>query len=135
MPRGKPRVSALTAVDCVSYRPGHHVHAIQALRTANQRHVRAKSWWGRIVELGQEGLVVERADGTQVRLLNHHMERLITVAGGLGARVLVNDRYAILRCGNYCFSVRMDDDGQAPMDACVGTGQPRAGRKSAAGAG
>jgi hypothetical protein len=105
----KPHVPKLNDVDCQSYRPGHHIHWIQALHTANKPEISAKSWTGRILEFAADGLTVEKPDGTSVRFLNHHMDRLVALSGGLGSSVVVNDQYAILRCGSCCFSVAVDE--------------------------
>lgn len=119
----KPAIPALTDVDCHSYRAGHNVHWMQALNSINKPEYARLTWAGKIVALDDIGLDVERADGTIVRFLNHHTERLIAVAGGLGSNVNVNDGWAILRCGGYTFSIS-EDLGQ-PLDRCV-TDRPSA---------
>ncbi len=68
------------------------------------------------------GLDVERPDGTVVRFLNHHMERLIALCGGVGSAVHVTDRWAILRCGSYTFSITQDRD--QPLEPCVAEPPP-----------
>lgn len=111
----------LTEVRCDLFHPGHQIHWIAALRSGNQPDVRAKTWDGTITELGTDGLTVQRPDGSLIRFLNHHMERLIALSGGVGSRVSVNGQYCILRTpspdGSYCFSVATDT-GQ-PLDACL----------------
>lgn len=113
----KPAIPALTDVDCHSYRAGHHVHWMQALNSINKPEYAWLTWTGRIVALDGLGIDVERPDGTIVRYLNHHMERLIPLSGGVGSTVSVNNHWAILRCGSYGFSINRDV-GQ-PLDGCV----------------
>jgi len=118
----KPAIPALTDVDCHSYRAGHHVHWMQALNSINKPEHARLTWAGKIVALDNLGLDVARADGTIVRFLNHHTERLIAVAGGVGSNVNVNDGWAILRCGGYTFSIS-EDLGQ-PLTDCVTESPP-----------
>jgi len=113
----RPAVPALTDVDCHSYGAGHHVHWMQALNSINKPEHSRLTWTGRIVALDDLGIDVARPDGTVVRYLNHHMERLNALSGGVGATVTVNNRWAILRCGSYGFSIN-SDIGQ-PLDGCV----------------
>jgi len=113
----RPAIPALTDVDCHSYRAGHHVHWMQALNSINKPEYARLTWAGRIVALDNLGLDVARADGTIVRYLNHHTERLIARSDGVGSNVSVNNHWAILRCGGYTFSIS-EDLGQ-PLDGCV----------------
>jgi len=119
----KPAIPALTDVDCHSYRAGHHVHWMQALNSINKPDYARLTWTGRMVALDGLGIDVARPDDTIVRYLNHHMERLIALSGGVGSNVSVNDHWAILRCGSYTFSIS-EDLGQ-PLDGCV-TDRPAA---------
>ncbi len=119
----KPAIPVLTDVDCHSYRAGHHVHWMQALNSINKPEYARLTWTGRIVALDGLGLDVAQPDGTTVRYLNHHMERLVALSDGVGSNVSVNNHWAILRCGSYTFSIS-EDLGQ-PLDGCV-TDRPSA---------
>ncbi len=119
----KPAIPALTDVDCHSYRAGHHVHWMQALNSINKPEYARLTWTGRIVALDGLGFDVAQPDGTIVRYLNHHTERLIALSDGVGSNVSVNNHWAILRCGSYTFSIS-EDLGQ-PLDGCV-TDRPSA---------
>ena len=112
-----PANPALTDVDCQSYRAGHHVHWMQALNSINKPEYARLTWTGKIVALDSLGIDVARPDDTIVRYLNHHTERLIAVAGGVGSNVNVNDGWAILRSGGYTFGIS-EDLGQ-PLADCV----------------
>ncbi len=118
----KPAVPALTDVDCHSHRAGHHVHWMQALNSINKPESARLTWTGRIVALDGLGIDVAQPDGTIVRYLNHHMERLIALSGGVGVNVSVNNHWAILRCGSYGFSINADV-GQ-PLDRCITARRP-----------
>jgi hypothetical protein len=108
---------------CTSYRSGHQVHWIQALHSTNKPEVSAKSWLGRIVSIEGELITVAREGAADVRLRNHDPARLIATLGRGPRTVLVNDQYAILRVGSYCFSVRRDTG--KPLEPCL-TDQPPA---------
>lgn len=120
--RKRAPIPALTAVDCHSYRAGHHIHWMQALNSVNKPEYSRLTWTGKVMALDDLGIDVQRPDGTVVRYLNHHMERLIAVSGGVGSHVSVNNRWAILRCGSYGFSIN-PDIGQ-PLDPCVTQAPP-----------
>lgn len=117
----KPKIPALADIDCHSYRAGHHIHWMQALNSINKPEYARLTWTGRIVALDDMGLDVARPDGSVVRYLNNHMERLIALSG-VGSNVKVNNRWAILRCGSYGFSIK-PDIGQ-PLDPCVTQAPP-----------
>jgi hypothetical protein len=121
--REKPAIPALTDVDCHGYRAGHNVHWMQALNSINKPEYARLTWTGRIVALDGLGFDVAQPDGTIVRYLNHHTERLIALSDGVGSNVSVNNHWAILRCGSYTFSIS-EDLGQ-PLDGCV-TDRPSA---------
>ncbi len=113
----KAAIPELTDVDCHSYRAGHHIHWMQALNSINKPEYARLTWIGKIVALDDFGIDVERADGTIVRYLNHHMERLTVVSGCVGSNVNVNNHWAILRCGSYTFSI--SEDRGRPLAGCV----------------
>ncbi len=119
----KPAIPSLADVDCQSYRAGHHVHWMQALNSINKPEYARLTRTGRIVALDGLGIDVAQPDGTIVRYLNHHMERLIALSGGVGSNVSVNNHWAILRCGSYTFSI--SEDLGHPLTDCV-TDRPSA---------
>lgn len=93
---------------CTSYSPGHTVHWMQALRTANDYAVSAASWRGLLTSIDGEVLTVRaEADRRGVQFRHHDPERL-AAAAYLPTAVVINDQFAILRIGSYCFSVLRD---------------------------
>lgn len=136
---------SLHRLGCTSYAPGHNVHWIQALHTVNKPEVAAESWHGRVLELSGTRLLVQpvepprptlpRTGGSKiaghgklrlrspasgsppaVSLEHHDAERLAWFVQG-NTSVLVNDQYAILRVGSYCFSVTTGSLDPCPTDA------------------
>lgn len=101
----RTKIPELARIACDSYRAGHHVHWIQALRTANDHSVSALSWWGSLVAVDGTELSITKEDGETIALNNHDPERLVAIAGELPVQVLVNDGYSILRIGRSTFSV------------------------------
>jgi hypothetical protein len=101
------RIPALNRLGCTSYAPGHKVHWVQATRTASNYAVSAASWRGRLTSIDGELLTVEADGHGIVKFRNHDPERLAAVAP-LPSDVLVNDQFAILRVGTFCFSVGRD---------------------------
>ncbi|MDP9183898.1 MAG: hypothetical protein M3P04_14125, partial [Actinomycetota bacterium] len=119
----RARIPDAHRLGCTSYHSGHGVHWIQALHTANKIEVSAKSWHGWIVSIEGELITVKRDGGDVVRFRNHDPIRLLAVLDVGSDEVLVNDQYAILRVGTYCFSVRRDKG--VPLERCL-TDQPPA---------
>jgi hypothetical protein len=100
---------------CSSHHPGHTVHWIQALHTANKPQAARRTWPGTI--RGIDGEVVTIARGRRLhRYRNHDPERLAAVVAGVGRRVSLNDQYSIMRVGSYCFSVARDRG--VPLEPC-----------------
>jgi hypothetical protein len=118
---GQLPIPDLYRLGCTSYKAGHNVHWIQALHTANRPEVSAQSWRGQIVIVDGEVLTVRKPDGRLTRFRNHDPARLIAVVERIGVDVLINDQYAILRVGSFCFSVKAD--GGEPLGPCP-TDQP-----------
>jgi hypothetical protein len=109
---------------CVSYHAGHNVHWIQALHSINKPEVAARSWTGRILGMDGDSLTVRKPDGDLVVFRNHDLERLAAIRVVEGSdTVVVNDQYAILRVGNYCFSVKRDTGRR--LSRCISDPPPR----------
>lgn len=102
---------------CTSYAPGHTVHFIQALHTANKPEVARRTRKGALTGVDGEVLTV-RIAGANVpeHFRNHDPARLLAIAGALPAEISHNAGYCILRVGSYCFSVRRA--GEGPLDSC-----------------
>lgn len=90
---------------CTSYAAGHTVHWIQALHTANKPDVAARTRGGTLIGVVGQELAVRFDAAEPDNFLNHDPPRLLAIAGRLPCAVTVNDKYAILRVGSFCFSV------------------------------
>ena len=106
---------------CTSYRPGHNVHWIQALHSANKAEVAAQTWSGQIVTVDGELLTVRQPDGSLKRFRNHDPARLVIILEHMGVDITVNDQFKILRAGitpagSFGFSVQPDSG--EPLGPC-----------------
>src|ERR1035437_8573155 len=95
---------------CVSYGPGHNVHWIQALQSANNAAVSAKTWPGKVVTVDGEVVTVRKADDSLVSFRVHDPARLVVLLQRRGMGVTVNDQFCIMRtgitrAGSTCISV------------------------------
>jgi hypothetical protein len=106
----------LHRLGCTACFAGHNVHWIQALHTANKSEVSAQSWRGQIVTVDGEVLTVRTPGDNLTRFRNHDPARLVAVVERTGVDVLINDQYAILRVGSFCFSVKADSG--EPLGPC-----------------
>jgi hypothetical protein len=98
---------------CVSYAPGHNVHWIQALHSANHKEVAAKTWPGKVTGIDGEMVTVRKPDGSLVRFRIHDPAQLAALLERRGVKVTVNDQYCIMRAGitrvgSTCISVQAD---------------------------
>jgi hypothetical protein len=119
-PRGAEPYPDAYRLGCQSYYAGHNVHWIQALRTANRPEVWRESWVGDITEIEGGVIRVTRRGGRRYVFRNHDLERLVAINGGTrGGEVLVNEQFAILRIGTFCFSVT-----QGQLSPCIGEEPP-----------
>jgi hypothetical protein len=75
-----------------------------------------QSWCGRIVSVDGEVLTVRKPDDSLTRLRNHDPARLVAIIERRSDNVLVNDQYAILRVGSFCFAVQADNG--EPLGPC-----------------
>ncbi len=111
---------------CTSYAPGHTVHWIQALHTANKPEVARRTRKGALVAVDGDVLTIRfAADSEPERFRNHDPQRLLRITGALPAAVSLNDGYCILRVGTYCFSVLRAPAGRlgrCPVDDLVDDG-------------
>lgn len=101
---------------CTSYAPGHTVHWIQALRSANDPSAAALTRRGRLVAVEGQRITLAFAGRRSAVLYNHDPQRLLAVAGTLPCPVTLNERFAILRIPPYCFSVAREPLGPCPVD-------------------
>jgi hypothetical protein len=106
---------------CTSYAPGHNVHYIQALHSANQKAVSAQTWPGKVVAVDGEILTVRKPGGDLTRFRIHNPAGLVAILEHVGVDVTVNDQYAILRAGitrtgSSCISVQTDSG--EPLRPC-----------------
>ncbi len=102
---------------CRSYAPGHSVHWIQALHSANKPAVARRTRQGVLTAVDGDVLSVCFGHVEEPEALrNHDPARLRAIAGPLPRAVSVNDEYCLLRVGPYCFSVHPAED--APLGRC-----------------
>ena len=113
---GQLPIPDLHRLGCTAYFAGHNVHWIQALHTANKSDVSAQSWRGQILTVDGEVLTVRKQGDNLTRFRNHDPARLVAVVERTGVDVLINDQYAILRVGSFCFSVKADSG--KPLGPC-----------------
>lgn len=111
---------------CTSYAPGHTVHWIQALHTANKPEVARRTRQGTLIAVDGDELTIRFAGDAELeRFRNHDPKRLLAAARRLPVTVSLNDRYCILRVGPYCFSVlkaARGPLGRCPVDDLVDDG-------------
>jgi hypothetical protein len=110
---------------CVSYGPGHNVHWIQALHSANNKAVSAKTWPGEVVSVDGEVVTVRKPDDSLVRFRVHDPARLAALLKRRGMKVTVNDQFCIMRAGitragSSCISVQPDKG--EPLGPCKTAG-------------
>jgi hypothetical protein len=106
---------------CVSYAPGHNVHWIQALHSANHKEVAAQTWSGKVVTIDGEVVTVRKPDGSLARFRIHDPAELAAILERCGVKVTVNDQYCIMRAGitragSTCLSVQADNG--EPLGPC-----------------
>ena len=106
---------------CQSYAPGHNVHWIQALHSANHKAVAAQTWSGKVLTIDGEVVTVGKPDGSLVRFRTHDSAHLASIVKRGGAKVTVNDQYCIMRAGitregSTCISVQADKG--EPLEPC-----------------
>ena len=106
---------------CTWYAPGHNVHWIQALRSANDKEAAAQTWSGVVTAVEGEVVTVSKQDQSLARFRSHDPALLVAVLKGKGVKVTVNNRYCILRAGftrngSTCFSVQADKG--EPLGPC-----------------
>ena len=112
---------------CTIYAPGHTIHYIQALHSANHKAVSAQTWRGKVLAVDGEVVTVRKSDGDLTRFRMHNPAGLVAILENLGVDVTVNDQYAILRAGitrtgSYCISVQADSG--EPLGPCLTVGLP-----------
>jgi hypothetical protein len=122
---------------CQSYAPGHNVHWIQALHSANHKEVAAQTWSGKVTDVDGEVVTVRKPDGSLTRFRTHDPALLVAIVKRRGVKVTVNDQYCIMRAGitragSTCISVQADKGG--PLEPCkIGDLQPSATALDASG--
>ena len=112
---------------CISYAPGHNVHWIQALRSANDEAVSAKTWPGKLVTVEGEVVTIRKPDDSLVRFRVHHPARLVRLLQHKNVGVTINDQFSIMRAGitrtgSTCISVKADKG--EPLGPCHIGGLP-----------
>lgn len=99
---------------CGSYRPGHSVHHIQAIRSAEDR---TPSRSGRVLDIDGEVVAVRFDDGEVLRYRHHDTARLRAEVAASHPGVTVKDRWSLLHCLSLHSVAR--DTGQ-PLSSCLG---------------
>ena len=111
----------LGRLGCKTYKAGHNVHWIQALRSSNDEAAAAKTWSGKVTTVEGEVVTVRKPDGSLARFRTHDPARLIAILKRKGVKVTVNDQYCIMRAGftrngSTCLSVQADKG--EPLGPC-----------------
>ena len=106
---------------CQSYAPGHNVHWIQALHSANHKEVAAQTWSGEVTGIDGEVVTVRKPDDSFARFRIHDPAQLAALLERRGLKVTVNDQYCIMRAGitragSSCISVQADKG--EPLGPC-----------------
>jgi hypothetical protein len=114
-------LSGSSGLVCQSYAPGHNVHWIQALHSANHKEVAEQTWAGKVVTIEGEVVTVRKPDGTLARFRTHDPAQLADIVKRRGAKLTVNDQYCIMRAGitragSTCISVQADKG--EPLEPC-----------------
>ena len=104
-------------VRCGSFKPGHEVHWIQGLRSAEDDENRPLP--GRLLEVDDAGRVVVEVAGDRIEFWNHEPARLMTLVDRNEGAILVQERWSLLKTrssdGHVCFSVcRIDSPWRTP---------------------
>ena len=93
---------------CDLYLPGHQWHWIQARKSAD-----ARGSYGKLVEVGEDAIVVEYLDRVG-HYRNHHAGKILN-SSDLGAKVRVVERFHMLgvdlpngRHGGFCIALETD---------------------------
>jgi hypothetical protein len=84
---------------CISYAPGHNVHWIQALRSANHEEVAAQTWSGKVTGIDGEVVTVRKPDGSLARFRIHDPAQLVALLERRGVKVTVNYHFGITPVG------------------------------------
>ena len=72
---------------CVTYAPGHNVHWIQALRSANDKEAAAQTWSGVVTAVEGEVVTVSKPDDSLVRFRVHDPAGLAALLQRRGMKV------------------------------------------------
>ncbi len=93
---------------CTMYSPGHTVHWIQALHTANKPEQIALRRFGHVLRIHGEVVTVDFG-ATIKGYRNHDIARLHALIASYGTAVVVNEAYSIMRVGGtWCVSLAPD---------------------------
>ena len=106
---------------CNSYAPGHNVHWIQAVHSANHKAAAAQTWPGKVIAVDGEVVTVRKSDDSLILFRIHDPAQLVVILKRKGVKVTVNDQYAIMRAGitqagSSCISVQADKG--EPLGPC-----------------
>lgn len=98
---------------CGLYLPGHEVHWVQGLRSAND--IETSPVQGHLVAVEDDGTIVFKVGGTIERAWNHEPQRIAAFAAKSGGRVILRRSWGILGVphgdsGNYLFYIGDPDD-------------------------
>jgi hypothetical protein len=95
--------------NCTMYWPGHTVHWIQALHTANKPEHIALRRCGHVVRIHVDVVTVDFG-ATIKGYRNHDIARLHALIAAYGTAVVVNEAYSIMRVGRtWCVSLAPDE--------------------------
>ncbi len=109
---------------CGLYLPGHEVHWVQGLRSANDIETPRED--GHLIAVEDDGTIVFKVGATIERAWNHEPQRIATFAAKSGDRVILQRRWHILgvprgegRTSLFCIG-DPDDHRECPLEPPTG---------------
>ena len=104
---------------CGSYRPGHEVHQIQAIRSSEDLTLGRS---GRVLAIDGEVIEIRFDDGEVARYRHHETARLRAEVAASHPGVTVQARWSLLHCLSLHSVAR--DTGEQPLSPCLGERRP-----------
>ncbi len=110
---------------CGSFTPGHDVHYIQALRSANDAENPPTP--GKLVDISADGTLVVEIDNEQLRLWNHDPSRLERLVSANAGQIIYRPDWGLLGTASgdghflFCVALAADDRRACPTTPATGS--------------